>query len=38
MAVSRLAEECPEIVELDLNPIRVFEKGLMALDARAKLG
>ena len=38
MAVSRLADECPEIVELDLNPICVFEKGLMALDARAKLG
>jgi len=37
MAVSRLADECPEIVELDLNPISVFEKGLMTLDARAKL-
>ena len=37
MAVSRLADECPEIVDLDLNPISVFEKGLMTLDARAKL-
>ena len=34
LSVSRLLTEHPEIKELDLNPIRLYEKGLMALDAR----
>jgi acyl-CoA synthetase (NDP forming) len=34
MAVSRLLMDHPEIKELDLNPVRVFEQGLMVLDAR----
>lgn len=39
LRVSRLVEEVPGIVELDLNPIRVFEegKGALALDARIKI-
>ncbi|GAB4112047.1 MAG: acetate--CoA ligase family protein [Candidatus Caldatribacteriota bacterium] len=34
MKISRLVEENPEIKELDLNPIFVFEKGLQVIDAR----
>ena len=34
LAVSRLVVERPEIEELDLNPVRLFERGLMALDVR----
>ena len=37
LAVSRLMAECTEIEELDLNPVRVYERGLMALDARILL-
>lgn len=36
--VSRLALERTDLRELDLNPVRVFEKGLLALDARLMLG
>ncbi|MCP4135060.1 MAG: acetate--CoA ligase family protein [bacterium] len=37
--ISHLMALCPEIKELDLNPVRVFENGMgaMALDARAKI-
>lgn len=34
LSVSRLVFEKPEIEELDLNPVRLYEKGLMVLDAR----
>ncbi len=34
LAVSRLMNEHPEIVELDLNPVRLYRQGLLALDAR----
>lgn len=37
LAVSRLMAERTEIKELDLNPVRVYEKGLIALDARILL-
>jgi acyl-CoA synthetase (NDP forming) len=37
LAVSRLMAERSEIEELDLNPVRVYERGLMALDARVLL-
>ncbi len=34
MKISKLTTENPEINEIDLNPIFVFEKGLQAVDAR----
>ncbi|HBY57166.1 MAG TPA: acetyl-CoA synthetase [Candidatus Atribacteria bacterium] len=34
MKVSKLAMENPEIKEIDLNPIFVFERGLQVIDAR----
>ena len=34
MAVSRLVTEKPNTKELDLNPVRLFEQGLMVLDVR----
>jgi len=34
LAVSRLVVERPEIEELDLNPVRLYKEGLLALDAR----
>jgi acyl-CoA synthetase (NDP forming) len=37
LAVSRLMSERAGIQELDLNPVRVYERGLMALDARILL-
>lgn len=33
-AVSALAEDLPDIVELDINPLRVDARGAVALDAR----
>ncbi len=37
LKVSRLAMENPEIKEIDLNPIFVFEQGLQVIDARMML-
>ena len=34
LAVSRMVTDRPEIKELDLNPVRLFEQGLMPLDVR----
>jgi len=34
MKVSKLTMENPEINEIDLNPIFIFEKGLQVVDAR----
>jgi len=34
MKISKLTTENPEINEIDLNPIFVFEKGLQVVDAR----
>lgn len=34
LSVSQLVIDCREIRELDLNPVRVYEHGLLALDAR----
>jgi acetyl coenzyme A synthetase (ADP forming)-like protein len=40
LRVSRLAEELPEVVELDLNPVMVLAagKGCRIVDARVKVG
>lgn len=37
LEVSRLLCEHPEIAELDLNPVRLYPRGLLALDARVRL-
>jgi len=37
LTVSRMGEENPEIAEMDLNPIIVYEKGLSVVDARVLL-
>lgn len=37
MSVSQMVTENPQIKELDLNPVRVYEKGLLVLDARMML-
>jgi len=37
LAVSKMLTECPEIKELDMNPILVYEKGARAVDARVIL-
>lgn len=34
LSVSRMIVDHPEIRELDLNPARVYEQGLLVLDAR----
>ena len=36
--VSAIAEERPEMVEMDLDPLFVLEKGAVAADVRAGLG
>lgn len=37
-AVSRLAVDCPDILELDLNPVLALESGAVAVDARVVVG
>lgn len=38
LRVSALVDACPQILEMDLNPVRVFERGLLALDVRVRVG
>ncbi len=35
LALSRLLVECPEVMEVDINPLLVFEQHVAAVDARA---
>jgi len=37
LAVSRLAEDVPEVAELDLNPVIVGPDGAVCVDARLRL-
>ncbi len=37
-AVSRAAAACPEVAELDVNPLLVLPAGALGLDARVLLG
>ena len=38
LRVSALLDICPEIQELDINPLKVLERGALALDARVRVG
>ena len=38
LRVSALLEACPEIQEMDLNPVKVFESGAKAVDFRIRVG
>jgi acetyltransferase len=38
LGMSRLLVECPEIFEIDVNPLLVSEQGAAAVDARAVVG
>lgn len=37
LAVSQLMLDCPDVSELDLNPLRVFDQGAYSLDTRIEL-
>ena len=36
-ALSALVEVCPEIREIDLNPVKVLERGIRVVDARIRV-
>ena len=38
LAVSQLLDVCPEIEEMDLNPVMVLRTGVVVVDARIKIG
>jgi acyl-CoA synthetase (NDP forming) len=38
LALSRLLAECPEVAEIDINPLLVFDQGVAAIDARVVVG
>jgi acyl-CoA synthetase (NDP forming) len=38
LAVSQLVDACPEILEMDINPLLVLPRGAVAADVRIRLG
>jgi acyl-CoA synthetase (NDP forming) len=38
LRVSALLEICPEVHELDINPLKVLERGARAVDVRVRVG
>jgi acyl-CoA synthetase (NDP forming) len=38
LRVSALLEACPEIQEMDLNPVKVFPSGAKVVDFRIRVG
>jgi acetyl coenzyme A synthetase (ADP forming)-like protein len=38
MRLSALAEACPEVQEMDINPVKVLEQGCRVVDARVRIG
>jgi acetyl coenzyme A synthetase (ADP forming)-like protein len=38
LRVSAMLEGCPEVREMDLNPVKVLEKGAVVVDARVRVG
>jgi acyl-CoA synthetase (NDP forming) len=38
LAVSQLVDACPEIQEMDINPVMVLAQGAVAADARVRIG
>jgi len=37
LRVSALLDACPEVREMDLNPVKILEKGAAVLDARVRV-
>ncbi|HYK41679.1 MAG TPA: acetate--CoA ligase family protein, partial [Thermoanaerobaculia bacterium] len=38
LRVSALVEACPEVREMDLNPVKVLQRGVCVVDARIRVG
>ena len=38
LRLSALAEACPEVQEMDINPVKVLERGCRVVDARVRIG
>ncbi len=38
LRVSALVEHCPEVAEMDLNPVKVLSNGARSVDARIRIG
>jgi len=38
LRLSALAEACPEVQEMDINPVKVLEHGVRVVDARVRIG
>jgi acetyltransferase len=38
LSVSQLIDACPEILEMDINPVLVLQRGAVAADVRIMIG